>query len=110
TNARRIPSISGLVIPEPVYTRADYERVILARAYADIAPHDPEGILQYEWLNARGAIARFDRQTIEIRVLDIQECPQADLAICAAIVQVLRALTAGELSPLARQQEYPTEK
>ena len=47
-----------------------------------------------EWLNARGAIARFGRGTIEIRVLDVQECPQADLAICAAVVEVLQALVA----------------
>ena len=51
--------------------------------YDDIAPLDPDAVLQHEWLNARGAIARFDRNTIELRVLDVQECPRADLAICA---------------------------
>jgi carboxylate-amine ligase len=109
-NAARVPSVSGMVIPEPVYTRAKYEGELLARIYADIAPHDPEGILQYEWLNARGAIARFDRSAIEIRVLDIQECPLADVAICAAIVQVLRALVAERFTPLREQQAFPTEE
>ena len=80
------------MIPEPVFTRADYEARILGRIYADLAPLDPEGMLRHEWVNARGAIARFDRGAIEIRVLDVQECPRADLAIAAAVGAVLRAL------------------
>ena len=53
--------------------------------YRAIAPHDPDGILQFEWLNSRGAIARFDRHAIEIRVLDAQEHPGADLAIAQLV-------------------------
>ncbi len=95
TNARKLPSVSGKVIPEPVYTRDTYENELLAGLYRDIAPFDQQGILQYEWLNARGCIARFDRGSIEIRLLDIQECPKADLAITALIVETVRALTEG---------------
>lgn len=91
-NCARIPSVTGQVIPEPVYTRPDYEENILGRMYRDIAGHDPDGTLQEEWLNARGAIARFERDTIEIRLIDIQECPLADLAITALLVAVIRAL------------------
>jgi hypothetical protein len=65
--------------------------------------------LQHEWLNARGAIARFSRNTIEIRVLDVQECPRADLAICAATVAVLQALVAERWSPLTLQQAAAVE-
>jgi gamma-glutamyl:cysteine ligase YbdK (ATP-grasp superfamily) len=109
SNSRKIPSITGSVIPEPVYSEADYERTILQRIYADIAPEDPEEVLQDEWLNARGAIARFQRNTIEIRVLDVQECPAADLAICAAIVGVLKLLVTERWAPLAEQQAWPVE-
>jgi gamma-glutamyl:cysteine ligase YbdK (ATP-grasp superfamily) len=109
TNAQRIPSVTGKVIPEPVFTKHDYEQAILQPLYRDIAPYDAEGVLQYEWLNARGAIARFDRNAIEIRVLDVQECPFADLAICAAIVEVLRALVAEHWCDLASQQAWPVE-
>ncbi|MCZ7598158.1 MAG: glutamate-cysteine ligase family protein [Gammaproteobacteria bacterium] len=69
-NAARIPSIAGHVVPEAVTGIDAYHELILAPMYADIAPHDPDGILQEEWLNSRGAIARFDRNAIEIRVLD----------------------------------------
>jgi carboxylate-amine ligase len=109
TNARRIPSITGRVIPEPVFTRHEYEQGLLRRLYHDIAPYDPDGILQHEWLNARGAIARFDRHAIEIRLLDVQECPLADLAICAAIVEILQGLIAERWSGLADQQTWPVE-
>lgn len=107
-NASRIPAVTGLVIPEAVRNRREYEQQILAPMYAAIAPHDPEGILRHEWLNARGAIARFDRHTIEIRVLDTQECPQQDLAIAAGTCAVLRAFTEGGLAPLAAQHALAT--
>jgi gamma-glutamyl:cysteine ligase YbdK (ATP-grasp superfamily) len=104
TNARRVPSISADVIPEPVFTKADYDEQIFRRIYADIAPYDAEGILQHEWLNARGAIARFTRGAIEIRVLDIQECPAADLAIVRTVVEVLRHIVDQRFTS-AREQE-----
>jgi gamma-glutamyl:cysteine ligase YbdK (ATP-grasp superfamily) len=109
TNSREIASVAGRVIPEAAFSQAAYEAQILEPLYAEIAPHDPERVLQHEWMNARGAIARFSRNTIEIRVLDVQECPQADLAICAAAVAVLRALVAERWSPLALQQAAAVE-
>jgi gamma-glutamyl:cysteine ligase YbdK (ATP-grasp superfamily) len=90
-NQRAVPSITGLVIPERAFTRQEYHERIFARTFRDIAPHDPEGILQFEWLNSRGAIARFDRNAIEIRVLDIQESPRQDLAVIAAVVSAVQA-------------------
>ncbi|MFA6242439.1 MAG: glutamate-cysteine ligase family protein, partial [Candidatus Hydrogenedentales bacterium] len=108
-NCARVPSVTGRVIPEPVFSPEAYEREILQRMYRDIAPHDPEGTLQEEWLNARGAIARFDRNTIEIRVLDIQECPQADLAVVTAIAEVLRALCAERFIAYSEQMTWDVE-
>ena len=98
------PSVAGQVIPETVETRAEYEAKILRPMYVEIAPHDREGILQHEWLNSRGAIARFDRSAIEIRVIDVQECPQADLAIAAATAAVVRSLYDERYAPLDEQQ------
>jgi glutamate---cysteine ligase / carboxylate-amine ligase len=108
-NQKKIPSITGNLIPEPVYTRRDYEEKILAPMYADIAPFDPDETLREEWLNARGAIARFDRSAIEIRIIDVQECPGADMAILHAITCVLRALVAERWQPLERQERADTE-
>ena len=108
-NSAQVPSLAGRVIPEPVFIEEDYRRQIFQRMYDDIAPHDPDGVLQDEFLNARGAIARFDRGSIEIRVIDIQECPAADLAVLQATVAVLQALCSEQWSTLASQQNVEVE-
>jgi glutamate---cysteine ligase / carboxylate-amine ligase len=108
-NQIRVPSLTGSVIPEPVYTEADYRRDILERLYRDIAPLDETGCLQEEWLNSRGAIARFDRHTIEIRLIDVQECPLADLAVAAATVGALRLLASEEAPGLDERMSFPTD-
>lgn len=89
-NQKKIPAITGKVIPESVANRAEYEKKIFQKIYRDIAPYDKDGSLQHEWLNSRGAIARFDRNAIEIRIIDLQECPAADLAIAEFVVQALK--------------------
>lgn len=104
-NAKGVASVSGRVIPEPVYSQADYDRHIFQPMFRDIAPYDPQGVLQQEFLNARGAIARFSRGAIEIRVIDVQECPAADLAIAALTIAVLKLLVAQTWTPLAEQQQ-----
>lgn len=108
-NARRVPSVTGMVVPEPAFTREEYQRGILGRIYADMAPLDPEGILRHEWANARGAIARFERGTVEIRLMDAQECPTADLAVVAAVTSVVRALTIGPLADRDITRDPATE-
>ncbi len=108
-NARRIPAVTGRVIPEDAASRREYEERILEPLYRAIAPHDPGGVLQYEWLNARGAIARFERSTIEIRLLDIQECPRADVAVLQLVVGALRALVAEEWAGYDEQRAFPLE-
>ncbi|WP_304247701.1 glutamate-cysteine ligase family protein [Fibrobacter succinogenes] len=64
-NQEKIPSITGKVIPEAVFTYKDYEEQIFNRVKADIAPYDPEHLLNHFFLNSRGAIARFDRGACE---------------------------------------------
>ncbi|MDD3815445.1 MAG: glutamate-cysteine ligase family protein [Desulfocapsaceae bacterium] len=109
TNSSKIPSLTGDVIPEPVFTRADYDSQIFQRIYRDIKPHDPDTVLQDEWLNARGAIARFDRSAIEIRILDVQECPLADLAVASLIINTLKALVDGLWFDPAELQQWRTD-
>ena len=92
TNSAKIPSLTGRVIPEAVFSQAAYEAEIFEPMYRDIAPFDSDGVLQDEFLNSRGAIARFSRGSIEIRLIDIQECPMADIAIASAVVGTLQAL------------------
>jgi len=81
SNQRKVPSVSGFIIPEVIQSLQDYQDIILNRIYSDMASEDPEGVLRYEWINSRGAIARFDRNAIEIRLVDVQEAPIMDISI-----------------------------
>lgn len=108
-NQARIPSIAGEVVPEPITSRDDYEDRILAPMWRDVAPHDPEGLLQHEFLNSRGAIVRFDRDAVEIRLIDVQETPRADLALARVVAGVVRALVEERWAGTAAVAGLPTE-
>jgi len=88
-NQAKIPSISGQIIPEFIDSIEHYKESILTPMYNDIRPFDDEGILQYEWLNSRAAIPKFNHHAIEIRILDTQECVKADIAIAKAVHAIL---------------------
>ncbi|GAB3815169.1 hypothetical protein GCM10028895_08980 [Pontibacter rugosus] len=105
-NQKEIPSIAGKVIPEAVFSKAAYDQQILQKMYAAIADRDPEGTLQEEFLNSRGAIARFERGAIEIRVLDLQESPLADVAILQAVVALIKALVAEKWVPIEQLKQF----
>lgn len=90
-NQRRVPSITGDIIPEFIQSEAEYHDKILALMYRDISPFDPQKRLQYEWLNSRGAIPKFESMAIEIRIIDSQECVNADIAIAHAIHAILKS-------------------
>ncbi|RMH67126.1 MAG: glutamate--cysteine ligase [Bacteroidetes bacterium] len=105
-NQARIPEIAGVVIPEAVFTEADYHARIFRPIDAAIRPHDTEGVLDHHFLNSRGAIARFDRGAIEIRVIDLQESPAADLAILQGLVAVLRRLVGETWTDQATQRAW----
>lgn len=106
TNSIKIPSITGKIVPEPVFSQAEYQEQIFERMYRDIAPYDPDGILKYEWLSSRGAMSRWDRETIEIRVIDTQENPAADVAILEWIVNFTKAFVDEKWTSLQEQKKW----
>jgi len=107
SNQARFSSISGLIIPERAFTRESYQREILDVIAKDLASIDPEGLFEPEWVNSRGAIARFSRGSIEIRLLDTQECPTADVALVAATVALVQALCAERWTSSVEQRTLP---
>jgi len=104
TNQKEIPHMTGKVIPEQVFNKADYHKKIFEPIINAIQGFDTENILDHHFLNSRGAISRFDRNAIEIRVIDIQENPSADIAIAAFIIEVLKLLVSEELISLEDQK------
>lgn len=109
SNQAKIPSITGKVIPEAVFSKRNYLNTIYEKIKADIAPFDPNQDLNAIWVNSRGAIPRFDRGSIEIRVMDIQECPSADIATLTLVIETIKALTAGLFVDLEEQMKWKTE-
>lgn len=107
-NQASVPVIAGQVIPEPVFTEADYNDAVFKKVAAAIALLDPEGVLDPYFLNSRGAIARFDRGSIEIRILDAQECVTADLALAEVTVALVKALANERFCTLKSLKELPS--
>lgn len=105
TNQKEIPEMTGLVIPEQVFSKVDYYETIFEPIKKAIRPFDTKKILDHHFLNSRGAIARFDRNAIEIRLVDIQESPKADVAICVLIIEVLKLLVNESLTSLETQKK-----
>lgn len=91
-NQQKFPTITGSIVPEAIFNQAEYEEAIYRPMMAEVGPINSEGILEPEWLNSRGAIARFDRMAIEIRVVDAQESVRANLALAAQIVALAQHL------------------
>lgn len=106
TNQKEIPQMTGKVIPERLFSKREYFEGIFKPINEAIRVHDIEHILDHHFLNSRGAIARFDRNAIEIRVIDIQECPAADLAIAVLVIEVLKLLVSEELISLEDQKKW----
>lgn len=106
TNQKQIPEMTGKVIPEQVFSQKEYQEKIFDPINSAIAPFDKDQILEHHFLNSRGAIARFDRNAIEIRVLDIQECPLADVAIASFIVEILKDFVNETYSNLKDQKSW----
>jgi carboxylate-amine ligase len=105
-NQRRIPTVTGSVVPEMVGSFREYRGRILKPIYRALDGVPDGHVLQHEWVNSRGAIIRFMRRAIEIRVLDVQECVRSDVAIAlfvrGALQWLVDRLRDGELTPPAQ--------
>ena len=109
-NSLRVPSMTGPLIPEPIFTREEYEEKIFKTIFKETAPFDPDGILNGEWANARGAIARFDRGAVEIRVMDSQESPQADLGAVFAVTALVKLIAEERFASIDSLKTWSAEK
>jgi glutamate---cysteine ligase / carboxylate-amine ligase len=88
----RLPESTGDIVPEPTSTLTSYRRNILGRMYKAVDRLPDTGPIRHEFLNARGAVFKFSRSSMELRLLDVQECVHADVAIATFVRRVLRLL------------------
>src|SRR5690606_33960239 len=76
-----------------------YRRRILAPMFEALDALPDTGAVRHEFFNARGAVFKFSRRSMEVRILDTQECVKLDVAIAifvrAALKSVARSLRVG---------------
>lgn len=103
-NQKEVPSVTGDVIPEYITSFKQYKTDIIGRYSSDLIKAGVNDCLPYkDWVNSRGAIFRFDRKAIEIRVMDEQECVKSDVALSCFIRATLKGIIK-ENSPLVPRE------
>ncbi len=103
-NQKEVPSVTGNVIPEYVSSFKQYREEIIGRYSRDLIKAGVDSCLPYrDWVNSRGAIFRFDRRAVEVRVMDEQECVKADVALSCFIRAVLKSLIKGRTEFLPQE-------
>jgi carboxylate-amine ligase len=101
TNQRRVPEIAGDVVPEYMTSFAQYRRDVFEPIYRALDQLPGAERIRNEFVNSRGAIPRFVRDALEVRVVDLQECVKMDVAVAGfvrlAAKGLWRLLDAGHL-------------
>ncbi|CAN5662221.1 hypothetical protein BH23GEM9_BH23GEM9_24080 [soil metagenome] len=93
-----IPETCGRLVPEYTNSFSAYRRDILQPMYRALDDFPHSEAIRHEFLNSRGAVLRFARRALELRVLDTQECVRMDVAIAVFARAALRQLTADVLA------------
>jgi glutathione synthase/RimK-type ligase-like ATP-grasp enzyme/gamma-glutamyl:cysteine ligase YbdK (ATP-grasp superfamily) len=88
-----IPESQGEILPESIVSVSDYRRRILQPMYRALEGRPGTAVLKHDFFNARGAVLKFSRRALEIRVLDMQECVKLDIAIAVYVRAILRHYT-----------------
>ncbi|CAN5731416.1 hypothetical protein BH23GEM6_BH23GEM6_16100 [soil metagenome] len=88
-----IPESCGSIVPEYIESFSDYRRNVLGPMYRALDRLPDASVLRHEFFNARGAVLKFSRKAMEIRVLDTQECVKMDVAVAVFTRCVLRHLS-----------------
>ena len=102
-NQKKVPSITGEIVPEYIDSFETYMEQTIRRYSNDLKKIDtPEVLIDKEWVNSRGAIIRFDRKAIEIRIMDEQECIKSDVALSCFIRALLRGIIESREIDLSR--------
>ncbi|MCA9490526.1 MAG: RimK-like ATPgrasp N-terminal domain-containing protein, partial [Myxococcales bacterium] len=96
----KLPESCGDLVPEPVTSLKQYKKDVLGRMYTALDRLPDADPIRHEFLNARAAVFKLSRDSMEIRVLDVQECPKMDVAIGVFVKRALKRV-AGMLPKLA---------
>ncbi|MGE0709849.1 MAG: glutamate-cysteine ligase family protein [Planctomycetota bacterium] len=93
THQERIPETLGDLVPEFIDSLHGYRRDVLRPMYKALDRFPGASALRREFLNARGAVIKASRASLEVRILDVQECVHMDVALGAFVRWTLAALS-----------------
>ncbi|MEX2584358.1 MAG: glutamate-cysteine ligase family protein [Gemmatimonadota bacterium] len=88
-----VPESQGDILPEYIQSLSDYRRTVLQPMYRALDRYPGAEPLKHDFFNARGAVFKFSRRALEVRVLDMQECVKLDIAIAVLVRTLLRHYT-----------------
>lgn len=98
----RLPASTGEMVPEYTTSLRAYRRDVLRPMLAAAARLPGSKPICGEFLNARAAVVKFSRASLEVRCLDMQECVKMDVALAAltrwALCSLAGDLQAGRLA------------
>jgi gamma-glutamyl:cysteine ligase YbdK (ATP-grasp superfamily) len=88
----RVPESCGVMVPEYIGSLSDYRLNVLRPMYRAVDRLPDARVLRHEYFNARGAVFKFSRQSMEVRALDMQECVKMDVALACFVRSALKGL------------------
>ncbi|MEZ6187207.1 MAG: glutamate-cysteine ligase family protein [Planctomycetota bacterium] len=92
THQLKVPESQGDMVPEFAESFAQYRQDVFGPMFAAVDRLEDAGPIRREYLNARGAVFKFSRESLEVRIVDTQECVRADAAIACFVRWTLKAL------------------
>jgi len=102
-NQKEMPSVTGDVVPEYVASLDQYKKEIIGKYSLDLSNVGVDELIHKDWVNSRGVVFRFDRRSVEIRVMDEQECVKSDVALSCFIRALMRGLLSKEAELLPHE-------
>ncbi|MFM7328499.1 MAG: glutamate-cysteine ligase family protein, partial [Bacteroidota bacterium] len=109
TRCMNLQAVTGKMIPEPVFSEKKYKDQIHGSIARELIGTAAEGAIDPAELNNRAAVPRFDRKAMEIRILEPQECPAAEMAIIKLVTELIKALTEEKFISFEEQTEARME-
>lgn len=109
TRYMNFPAVGGKMIPEPVFGEKKYREQIHGSIARELIGTIAEGKIDPAQLNNRAAVPDFDRRSLEIRIMEPQECPAAEMAIIKLVTELIKALTEEKFITFEEQVEARME-
>lgn len=95
------------LIPKASSCREEYRSEVVQPLQSALQKRKADGTLHPLQVCAHGIVADFDAGLVHIHMLDMQECLQSDIAVCAAVSAITAWVQSEESASLRQLSEWP---